>query len=275
MMSETELAPPGVDPSIPSPARLYDYYLGGTQNFQVDREMGARLQALIPDIADAALANRGFHTRAATWMTHRGIRQFIDIGSGLPTQNNTHEAVQAIDPNTRVVYVDNDPIVGAHASELLADDGTTAVVIADLREPEVVLASPELLATIDLTQPVGVLMTSVLHFVPDDDDPWGIVGRYMAAVAPGSYLALSHGTFDKMVPAMVQAGRDAYAHSTANLYMRSRPDVERFFKGLELQPASPGEVAEVTYAGTWGAEDLQAADSDGSRAIYCAVALRR
>jgi hypothetical protein len=273
-MSERDLAPAGVDPSVPSPARLYDYYLGGTQNFEADRKMASALLTAVPDIADAALSNRGFHTRAAAWMARRGIRQFIDIGSGLPTQNNTHEAVQAIDPGAHVVYVDIDPIVQAHASELLVDDGTTAVVLADLRDPDAVLTSQELLARIDLSRPVGLLMTAVLHFVADESDPWGLVARYMAALAPGSYLALSHGTFDRMVVSQVQAGRDAYARSTANLYMRSRPDVERFFEGLELQPPRPGEPAEITYAGLWGAEDPEAADTDGSRAIYCAVARR-
>jgi hypothetical protein len=273
-MSETELAPPGVDPTIPSPARLYDFYLGGTHNFQADRDLAGQIQAAIPDMADAVLSNRGFHIRAAAWMARRGIRQFLDIGSGLPTQNNTHESVHAVDPQARVVYVDNDPAVAAYASALLAGNGTTALVIADIRDPDTLLASPVLQDTIDLTAPVGVLMTAVLHFVADGSDPWGLVARYMAAVAPGSYLALSHGTADRMPPAAVQAGRDGYARASADVYLRSKAEVEKFFDGLELQPPRPGAVPEVTYAGLWGAEDTEAADSDGSRGIYCAVARR-
>jgi hypothetical protein len=271
-VSEIESAPAGVDPAVPSPARLYDYFLGGTHNFPADRELAEQLRAGIPDMVDAVLANRGFHVRAAAWMAGRGIRQFLDIGSGLPTANNTHETVQSLDPAARVVYVDNDPIVGAHASALLAANRSTALVVADLRDPDAVLASPILRATIDLSAPVGLLMTAVLHFVPDGGDPWGLVARYVAAIAPGSYLALSHGTLDRMPPDQVQAGRDGYARSTANVYLRSKPDIERFFAGLEVQPPRPGAEPDITFAGLWGAEDVAVADSDGSRGIYCGVA---
>ena len=273
-MSEIESAPPGVDPAVPSPARLYDYYLGGTHNFQADRELAEQLRAAIPDMVDAVLANRGFHVRAAAWMARHGIRQFLDIGSGLPTANNTHETVQALDPGARVVYVDNDPIVGAHASALLAANGSTALVVADMRDPESVLTSPVLRSMIDLAAPVGLLMTAVLHFVPDDRDPWGLVARYVSAVAPGSYLALSHGTLDRMPPAQVQAGKDGYARSSANVYLRSKPDIKRFFDGLDLRPPRPGAEPDLTFAGLWGAEDIAVADSDGSRGIYCGVARR-
>jgi hypothetical protein len=272
-MSEIEVAPPGVDPTIPSPARLYDYYLGGTHNFLVDREMGDKLQvATRGDLKDGVLANRGFHIRAASWIARHGIRQFLDIGSGLPTQNNTHETVHAVDPATRVLYVDIDPMVGAYANTLLAGNGTTALVIADLRDPDTLLSSLRLHEMLDLSQPVGVMMTAVMHFVADDRDPWALVSRYMAAVAPGSYLALSHGTLDRMDASAIQTGKDLYARSTANLFMRPRADIERFFAGLELQPPRPGAAAEITYVGLWGAEDPDAADTDGSRGIYCGVA---
>jgi hypothetical protein len=272
-MSEIEVAPPGVDPTIPSPARLYDYYLGGTHNFLVDREMGDKLQvATRGDLKDGVLANRGFHIRAASWIARHGIRQFLDIGSGLPTQNNTHETVHAVDPATRVLYVDIDPMVGAYANTLLAGNGTTALVIADLRDPDTLLSSLRLHEMLDLSQPVGVMMTAVMHFVADDRDPWTLVSRYMAAVAPGSYLALSHGTLDRMDAGAIQTGKDLYARSTANLFMRPRADIERFFAGLELQPPRPGAAAEITYVGLWGAEDPDAADTDGSRGIYCGVA---
>ncbi len=273
-MSELADVPPGVDPTRPSPARLYDYFLGGTNNFPADREAAEYLKARIPDVADALWANRGFHGRAAVWMTRHGIRQFLDIGSGLPTQNNTHESVHRVAPEARVVYVDNDPMVAAHAGSLLAADGTTSVILADLREPEALLSHPDLLRLIDLAEPTGVLMTDVLHFVPDDDDPWGLVAQYMAAVAPGSYLALSHGTDDNLPPSQTQATAETMAKATANVHARSRADVQRFFEGLELVPPYDGARPAITYAGLWGAEDPDVADTDGSRGFYCGVARR-
>jgi hypothetical protein len=273
-VNELPDVPPGVDPTRPSPARLYDYFLGGTNNFPADREAAEQLKAHIPDVVDALWANRGFHGRAAAWMARRGIRQFLDIGSGLPTQNNTHESVQRVAPETRVVYVDNDPMVAAHAGALLSADGTTAVILADLRDPEALLSHPDLLRLIDFAEPVGVLMTDVMHFVADDEDPWGLVARYMAAVAPGSYLALSHGTSENLPPRQVQASEDTMSRATANVYPRSRADVARFFEGLELvEPYENAEPA-ITYAGMWAAEDPEAADSDGSRGFYCGVARR-
>jgi hypothetical protein len=273
-MTEAEKVPPGVDASTPSPARLYDYFLGGTHNLAVDREAAERFRAVVPEIVDATWANRGFHGRAAVSLARQGIRQFIDIGSGLPTQNNTHEAVRRVAPDARVVYVDNDPMVAAHSGPLLAGDGTTTLIMADIREPDSVLGDPELRRLIDFAEPAGVLMTAVLHFVADDADPWGLVARYMEAVAPGSYLALSHGTYDKMPPNSIEAGNQTYAQAAERVYLRSKPEVERFFTGLELMSPYLGADPMITYVGLWGAEDLDAADTDGSRAIYCGVARR-
>ena len=273
-MSELAAVPPGVDATKLSPARVYDYFLGGTNNFLVDRQAAEFLRTSIPDLVDALWANRGFHGRAAVWMARHGIRQFLDIGSGLPTQNNTHESVQKIDADARVVYVDNDPMVAAHAGALLAADGTTAVIPADLRQPKALLSHPDLLRLIDFAEPVGMLMTDVMHFVPDDEDPWGLVAEYMAAVPPGSYLALSHGTNENLPPIQTQATADAMAKATANVYPRSRAGVARFFEGLELLPPYANAEPAITYAGLWGAEDLEAADTDGSRGFYCGVARR-
>jgi hypothetical protein len=273
-VTDTPDIPAGVDLTRPSPARLYDYLLGGTNNFPVDQAAGERLKAAVPDVVDAAWANRGFHGRAAVWMAERGIRQFIDIGSGLPTQNNTHEAVHRVAPGASVVYVDNDPIVAARGGPLLASDGTTALIAADLREPGLVLGQPGLVRLIDFTRPVGVLMTAVLHFVADASDPWGTVASYLDAVAPGSYLALSHATQENLPPRAVQARREAFARATEHLYLRSRAEVARFFDGLEIEAPYAGAERAVTYAGVWGAEDPELADSDGSRAIYCGLARR-
>jgi hypothetical protein len=269
-----ETAPPGVNPALPSPARLYDYYLGGTHNFQADRDLAQQLQALVPEMPAIMRANRDFHVRAAAWMTSRGVRQFLDIGSGLPTQNNTHQTAQAVDPAARVVYVDNDPIVAAHSQTLLADNGTTALIVADLRDPDAVLDNPALRALLDLSQPVGVFMTAVLHFVPDESDPWRLVARYMSAVAPGSYLALSHGTADKIATDSVESGLEIYGRSSSAVHLRSKSEVERLFTGLELQPAKPGGAPEVTYTCLWGAGDSAVADTPAARSLYCAVARR-
>ncbi len=275
MTTEDQQAPPGIDPATPSPARLYDYYLGGTDNFPADREAAERIRARMPELADAAWANRGFHQRAALWMAGTaGIRQFLDIGSGLPTQNNTHQAVQKVVPEARVVYVDNDPLVRAHASALLTGEGSTRFITADLRDPDSVLDHPQVRELIDFTQPAGLLMTAVLHFVADGSDPYGLVARYVAELAPGSYLALTHITADQKPPAAVQAILDIYSRATERIYMRTRAQVARFFDGLELVPPYDGAPAAVTYAGEWGAEDAALADSDGSRWSYGAVARR-
>ncbi len=275
-MTEAERVPPGIDPTTPSPARLYDYYLGGSANFAVDRQAAETIRARMPELADAAWANRGFHQRAALWLARScGIRQFIDIGSGLPTQNNTHQAVQKAAPDARVVYVDNDPLVRVHADALLTGQGTTKIITADLRDPDGVLNDPQTRELIDFGQPVGLLMTAVLHFVADGSNPRGLVKRYMAELAPGSYLALTHITADQKPPAAVQAIVGIYSGATEQIYMRTRAEVERFFSGLELVPPYEGAPAAVTYVGEWGAEDPALADSDGSRWCYGAVARRR
>jgi hypothetical protein len=272
-MPDTPRVPPGVDPSKPSPARIYDYVLGGTYNFPVDREAAERIRAQSPDLTDAAWVNRAFHQRAARWMAARGIRQFLDIGSGLPTQSNTHGVVQQAIPDARVVYVDNDPMVRAYASEFLAADGTTAVITADLREPDSVLTAPALHALVDLGQPLGLLMTAVLHFVADDADPWGLAARYTDALAPGSYVALSHITHEGLPPRLVEEGVQVYQQSSG-VYPRSRAQIARFFSGLELQPPYPDAEPAVTHIGLWGADAPELADSDGSHWWYGGVARR-
>ncbi|MGI9007356.1 MAG: SAM-dependent methyltransferase [Streptosporangiaceae bacterium] len=272
-MSPTEHVPAGIDPTRPSPARMYDYMLGGNYNFEADREATEQFRQHMPDLYDAAWANRGFHGRAARWMaTEHGIRQFIDIGSGLPTQSNTHEVVRAVAPDARVVYIDSDPMVLVLAKELLTDDGATAVIQADLRDPQAVLGHPDLRAIVDFGQPAGLLMTAVLQFVADDADPWGLVGQYVAALGPGSYLALSHITGDKLPPRLVETGVQVYQRATESAYPRTKAEIERFFDGLELVPPYEGAGPVVTNVGLWGSEDPASADSDGSRAFYCGVA---
>jgi S-adenosyl methyltransferase len=267
--------PPGVDPEVPSPARLYDYYLGGTINYPADQRAAERLRTDLPEISDMAWANRGFHQRAAKWLAEdRGISQFLDLGSGLPTQGNTHQVIREVAADARVVYVDNDPMVRAYAGELLTDSRLTTFVFADLRDPGRVLGNRQLRDLIDFTEPIGLLMTAVLHFVADSADPWGLVARYTEALPPGSYLALSHVTADNVPERGVRTGLSVYEGATENIHLRPKAEVERFFAGLELVAPWPGEAPRLVYMGEWGAEDPQLADSDGSRWGYAGVARR-
>ncbi|MFF5262353.1 SAM-dependent methyltransferase [Actinomadura viridis] len=280
-MSGTDQAPPGVDPHVPSAARLYDLYLGGKDNFAADRAAARRLREDLPELEDAAWANRGFLQRAVRYLATRGIRQFLDIGAGLPTQNNTHQVAGAVRTGTRVVYVDNDPTVLTHARALLqppdADrpGGTgprTTVLTGDLREPESILGDVIGRHALDLDEPVALLLVAVTHFIPDEENPWDLVRRLLKALAPGSHLVLSAATRDHQSPRALQAVEEVYSKATANVHLRTRDEIGRFFSGLEMIPPYPGAEAAVTYVGQWGAEDPEAADSDGSRWSYCGVA---
>ena len=274
-MMDAEQAPQGVDPATPSPARLYDYFLGGSMNFPADRAAGDRLREALPDLYDAAWANRGFHQRSARWMaSEHGIGQYIDLGCGLPTKSTTYQAVQPAVPDARVAYVDNDPMVRAMSGRLLADDAHTRLLTADMREPGDVLGHPDLRSLIDFGQPAGLLMTAVVHFVADGSDPWGLVKQYVDALAPGSYLALSHATADKLPPRSVRALSDTYKQATTEIYLRSSAEVMRFFEGLELVPPYRDAEPQITYVGVWDADDPEVADSEGSRVLYCGVARR-
>ncbi|MEU8801178.1 SAM-dependent methyltransferase [Spirillospora sp. NPDC048819] len=271
-MSDIEQAPPGVDITVPSPARMYDYILGGTDNYEVDRTAVEAVRAKMPELEDAAWANRGFLQRSVRWLAEQGVRQFIDIGAGLPTMNNTHDAAQAVAPDARILYADNDPLVAVHANELLAGSSGTAFITADFRDPDGLLGHEETLAMIDFSEPVALLAVALTHFVPDDDDPWGLIRQYMERLVPGSYLALTSITSDRQVDESVGNLKRVYSRSSAGAFPRTRSEVERFFTGLEIVPPYEGAEAALTYVGMWGAEDPEAADSDGSRWGYCAVA---
>jgi hypothetical protein len=274
-MNEAIEAPAGVDPARPAPARIYDYLLSGKSNFKSDRDAATRIMALVPEIKDCAWANRGFHQRAARWIAGHGVRQFIDIGSGLPTVGNTHDVVRTVDTSCRVVYVDNDPMVRAQSGQLLAGVSGVRVIQGDLRDPERLVDDPELRELIDFSQPTGLLMTAVMHFVADESDPWGLMRRYVAALAPDSYVALSHLTSDHKPPRAVREFQRVFNRATEQMHFRSRPEVERLFDGLVMvsahDPEAPGHLC---YVGDWEAEDAAAADSDGSRWLYCGVARR-
>jgi hypothetical protein len=252
---------------------MYDYILGGSANYPVDREAVQKVRAHMPDLDDAAWANRGFLQRSVRWLAQQGVRQFIDIGAGLPTGNNTHDAVQAVAPEARVLYVDNDPLVEIHAKALLEGVAGTAYIRADFRGPDGLLGHEETRAMIDFTQPVALLLVTVTHFVSDEDDPWGLVRRYVGGLAPGSYLALSAISSDRQVSEELGEVTAVYARSSSGgAYPRTRAEIARFFDGLDIVPPYKGAAAEVSHIGVWGAEDPDAADSDGSRLGYCAVA---
>jgi hypothetical protein len=272
MTAQVPRAPSGADLSRPAPARIYDYMLRGDNHFEADIVAAERILAAVPEIRDCAWSNRGFHQRAAKWIAERGVRQFIDIGSGLPTVGNTHEVVQKVIPGARVVYVDNDPMVAEQGGQLLAEDRSTRVICADLREPETILNHPEVRELIDFSEPTGLLLTAVLMFVSDSSNPWEKVSRYVGAVPAGSYLALSHLTDDYKPPVTAERFRAVFDHATEHLYFRPRAEIARFFDGLEMVPPYDGAEPAISYTGLWGAEDPVLADSDGARWLYCGVA---
>jgi hypothetical protein len=271
-MTEALRLPEGLDVTRPSPARIYDYMLRGSHYFDADASAAERILAVVPEIRDCAWSNRGFHQRAAAWIARQGVRQFLDIGSGLPTVGNTHEVVRKVHPDARVVYVDNDPMVELHSQEIIGESGQVSVLRADLRDPDSILGHPAVRELIDPAEPTGLLMTAVLMFVADSDDPWGLVARYLRELRPGSYLSLSHLTDDAKPPLAVDGFRRVFDHATEQVHFRSRAQVARFFDGLEVVPPYAGAAPALTYSGLWGAEDVRMADSDGSRWLYCAVA---
>jgi hypothetical protein len=274
-MAETQQVPPGIDPSKPSVARIYDNLLGGVNNFEADRAAADLMRSRAPELVDAAFANRGFHQRAAKWIAEQGVRQFIDLGSGLPTVGNTHEVVRKVHPDARVVYVDIDPMVRLHSERLLAGDEGVAVIVADLKQPDAVLDSEAVRALIDFREPAAVMMTAVLHFVSHAEDPVGIVARYVSPLQAGSYLALSHTTGDQKPPQAVEAMNEAGRRSAGGNYLRSRDQVRELFGTLEIVSPYEGAPPDLTWVGLWGCEDPTVADSEGSRWLYCAVAAKR
>lgn len=261
-----------ISASTPSPARMYDFMLGGKDNFAADREAVQKLRERYPVIDVLARANRRFHQRAAAWMARHGISQFLDIGCGLPTMDNTHGAVRAVTPGARVVYADNDRQVVAHARALLAKgNGGIIAIEGDFRQPESILGNPGLRGVLNLDEPCGLLLTAVLHFISDSDHPHELVARYMGALAPGSYLALTHGTEDKIGAGKVT---QAYEGATANAYSRSVADITRFFDGLELVPPVPGMAPGIAPAEMWAGDSSarEPAQEPGTEALYAGIA---
>ncbi|MGC4806253.1 SAM-dependent methyltransferase [Micromonospora sp. DT233] len=261
-----------IDTTVAHPARRYNYLLGGKDNFQADRDSADEMAAAFPTIRTTALENRRFLQRAVGYLTREaGLRQFLDIGTGIPTADNTHEVAQRIAPQTRVVYVDNDPIVLAHARALLTSspEGATAYIDADLRDPEKILAHPELRRTIDLGQPVALMLVAILHFLPDPDDPYALVRHLVDALPSGSYLAASHATHEYLPPPVAEKAKATTRNGGPEelLRMRSRAEITRFFDGLEV--VEPGIVS----VAQWRAEqEAEPRPSVADVSMYGAVA---
>jgi S-adenosyl methyltransferase len=233
-MAADEYPSPPLDTTVSQPARVYNYWLGGKDNFAADRTYGDAVARAFPTVRTAAIENRRFLHRAVAFLTRdAGIRQFVDIGTGIPLSPNTHEIAQSIHPESRVVYVDNDKLVLAHARALMVGTpvGRTAYIDADVRNTAAILGSPELRETLDITQPVALILGALMHFIPDEDDPYGLVGRLVDALPPGSYLAVSHSTTDYWPDVFVQEIREG-KHGL--FYPRSRSEFARFFNGLDL-----------------------------------------
>jgi O-methyltransferase involved in polyketide biosynthesis len=251
-----------LDTSVAHPARVYDYWLGGKDNFAADREAAEQVIAANPDVLGGVRANRACLGRAVRYLAgEAGVRQFLDVGTGLPTADNTHEVAQRVSPACRVVYVDNDPIVLAHARALLTTtpEGATAYVEADLRDTGKVLAGAA--ATLDFSKPVAVMLLMILQYIPDPEDPWGIVARLLDAVPPGSYLVVSDTAADINAQAVAESAR-RYNQRLGSVRQtrRTRAEFARFFEGLDLiepgvvplpqwrAPATPGQAIPA-YAG--------------------------
>jgi O-methyltransferase involved in polyketide biosynthesis len=246
--------------SVPQSARIWNYWLGGKDNYEADRAAGDAVLAQIPDIADGARAERAFLIRVVRYLVAEcGIRQFLDVGTGLPTLNNTHEVAQATDPTCRIVYVDNDPIVMAHARALLTGtpEGATAYLHADLREPDALLEAAK--RTLDFDQPVGLMLLGVVNHIVDDEQAYGSVARLVSVLAPGSMMVLTHSTAEVHGERMLRVMRETTERGGTPIRARDRGEIARFFDGIEL--LEPGVVS----CSRWRPD---AVDVGETRAVY-------
>ncbi len=266
-MERPDWAPEDIDINKPSVARAYDYFLGGSHNFAVDREWAGRLMVAMPDAGEQATANRGFLNRAVRYAIDAGIRQFLDLGSGIPTRGNVHEVAQRAAPESRVVYVDVDPIAVAHSRQLLAGNPRATIIREDIRNIDAILADPRVHELIDFDRPLAVLMIAVLHAIPDRDDPWKIVARLRGVMAPGSCLVISHVADETRLDEAEEAAKLTRQTATP-VTLRTRTEITGFFAGLEL--VEPGLV----WAPDWRPQPLEVGAGSGHSAILAGVGRR-
>ncbi|MGI5241273.1 SAM-dependent methyltransferase [Dactylosporangium sp. CA-139066] len=239
-MGLPEWVPDGVDITTPNAARVYDYTLGGFHNFEVDREFAEAAQRAWPGIFQLAHANRAYLGRAVQWLTDQGVRQFLDIGSGIPTLGNVHEVAQATAPEARVMYVDIDPVAVAHSRHILADNPRAGAISGDLRRPDEILSHPEVLAMIDFSEPVALLLMAVLHFVSDEDAPGAMIKRFDEATVSGSHVALSHGIPAEAKSEQQDQVRTLYRRTPTAVHLRTPEQVAALIDGWDL--VAPGLV---------------------------------
>ncbi len=237
--------PARIDTGTANPARIYDVLLDGKDNFPADRAAAHAILNAAPQARQGANQNRAFLQRAVRFLAgEAGIGQFLDIGTGLPTRGNVHQVAHAVAADAHVAYVDHDPVVHAHADALLADNTTTIAILADLREPDTILDNPQVRRLLDFTQPVAVLLVAVVHFINDEEDPAGIIATLRDAIAPGSYLVLSHATADFHPDQAAKVTR-IYRQASAPLVPRSRSQIQRLFDGFDL--VEPGLVQPAAW----------------------------
>jgi hypothetical protein len=248
---DEETDPFEIDTTVAHPARRYNYWLGGTVNFEADRISGDAVAADLPTVRIFVMENRRFLRRAVTYLVKEaGIRQFLDIGTGIPAAGNVHEVAQALAPESRVVYVDNDPVVLAHAQRLLAGTptGATAYIHADMRDPEAIFGNADLRETLDLSRPVALILISVVPFLTDDDDAYGRMNALTERLPPGSYLAMSHATTDFMPPETAEradaVNQRENARSRDSVQIRDRAEFARFFTGMTVVPPGIQSISE-------------------------------
>jgi len=260
------------DTSVPNAARVYDFFLGGKDNYAADRELAQKILAVLPDTANVCRDNREFLQRAVRFLAgEAGIRQFLDIGTGLPTMGNVHEIAQETAPDSRIAYVDYDSIVLAHARALLANDRDVIAVEGDLRAPEAILTDADVRRIIDFSQPVAVLLVAVLHFVLDADRPHDAVRKLVDALSPGSYLVLTQSTPDDVSDDVTEAMKGIYSNASAQVAPRPFEDIAKFFDGLEL--IDPGLVNVTLWRP--GVAPRGPSRAPGRSLIYGGVALKR
>ncbi|MFZ4186476.1 SAM-dependent methyltransferase [Streptomyces pseudogriseolus] len=241
-MERPAWAPRSIDITVPSVSRMYDYYLGGSHNFEVDREAARKAMEFMPGLPKVMQANRAFMRRAVRFAVAEGVTQFLDIGSGIPTFGNVHEVAQAADPEARVMYVDHDPVAVAHSKVVLEGNDRAGILAADLRKPQDILGSDEVGRLIDLNRPVALLLVAILHFVEEADDPYGAVAELSEALAPGSMLVLTHAAYEgiPLPPERAEGAVDVYRDMRNPLIMRTREEIARFFEGYDM--VEPGLV---------------------------------
>ncbi|WP_460695666.1 SAM-dependent methyltransferase [Nocardia thraciensis] len=262
-MTRPSWAPEGIDLDRPSASRVYDYFVGGMHNFEIDRVLARQIESFTPNVAEVMRANRDLLRRCVRGLVDAGITQFLDLGSGIPTVGNVHEVAQGRNPEARVVYADIDPVAVAHSQAILADNKYASVIQADVADPEAILADPETTRLLDFDRPIAVLLLGVLHFVPDEADPAARVARLQDAVVPGSYLAITHATADGQ-PAEVLEAQKLSGRTSTEIVLRSRDEIAAYFGDWELldpglvhlplwRPENPADVgSQPELSGAYG-----------------------